>query len=159
LIDGQPARPPKAAADDPGSKPERPVEEENLLNILRAAIGLSGLLFVILAAGFLYDPAHAASRLGVGPLSPLGTATLRGDFFAFFAVGGLLSIAGAVCNDSRWLLAPLLLIALTLSGRLITVAIIGFDPAMGPPMAVEAVMAVLLFLGRRVLGRHAGIRG
>ena len=131
-----------------------------MLNILRAAIGLSGLLFVILAAGFLYDPAHAASRSwGRTLLSPLGTATLRGDFFAFFAVGGLLSIAGAVCNDLRWLLAPLLLIALTLSGRLITVAIIGFDPAMGPPMAVEAVMAVLLLLGRRVLGRHAGIRG
>jgi hypothetical protein len=122
---------------------------------LRAAIGLSGVLFVILALGFLYDPAHAASRLGVGPLSPLGTATLRGDFFAFFAVGGLLSIAGAVRNDAAWLLA-LLLIALTLAGRLITIATIGFDPAMGPPMAVEAVMAALLLLGRRVLGRRPG---
>ena len=132
-----------------------------MLNILRAAIGLSGVLFVILALGFLYDPAHAASRLGVGPLSPLGTATLRGDFFAFFAVGGLLSIAGAVRNDAAWLLAPLLLIALTLAGRLITIAVIGFDPAMGPPMAVEAVMAVLLLLGRRTLGRRpsADFRG
>jgi len=121
--------------------------------ILRVAIGLAGLLFVILALGFLLDPASAGARLGVGFLNPLGHATLRGDFFAFFAVGGLLSIAGAVREDARLLLAPLLLITLTLAGRLITVAASGFDPAMGPPMLVEAVMIGLLWLGRRSLGR------
>ena len=121
--------------------------------ILRAAIGLAGLLFAALALGFLHDPVSAAARLGVGPLGPLGQATLRGDFFAFFAVGGLLSIAGAVRDDARLLLAPLLLIALTLAGRLVTVAVSGFDPAMAPPMMVEAVMVVLLWFGRRALGR------
>src|SRR5581483_8634118 len=84
-------------------------------------------------------------------LGLLGETTLRGDFFAFFAVGGLLSIAGAVRSDARLLLAPLLLIALTLAGRMITVAVAGFDPTMGPPMVVETVMAALLLLGRRVL--------
>jgi hypothetical protein len=121
--------------------------------VLRAAIGLAGLLFVALALGFLHDPASAAAKLGVGALDPLGHATLRGDFFAFFAVGGLLSIAGAVRDDARLLLAPLLLIALTLAGRLITVAVSGFDPSMGPPMMVEAVMILLLWFGRRSLGR------
>lgn len=121
--------------------------------ILRVAIGLAGLLFVILALGFLLDPASAAARLGVAALTPLGQATLRGDFFAFFAVGGGLAIAGAARADARLLLAPLLLIALTLAGRLITVAASGFDPAMGPPMLVEAVTIVLLWLGRRALSR------
>lgn len=121
-----------------------------LRNALRAAIVLAGLLFVVLAAGFLRDPALSAARLGVAPLGLLGQATLRGDFFAFFAVGGLLSIAGAVRGDARFLLAPLLLIVFTLAGRLITVVVAGFDPAMGPPMLVEAVIAALLLLGRRV---------
>ena len=89
----------------------------------------------------------------MGAVSPLGQATLRGDFFAFFAVGGLLAIVGAVREDARQLLAPLLLISLTLAGRLITVATNGFDPAMGPPMLVEAVIIVLLWFGRRALGR------
>jgi hypothetical protein len=125
-----------------------------LRTTLRAAIGLAGLLFVALAVGFMLDPARAAARLGVGPLGPLGEATLRGDFFAFFAVGGLLAIAGAVREDARLLLAPLLLVALTLAGRLITIAITGFDAAMGPPMLVEAVTIVLLWLGRRSFGRR-----
>ncbi len=120
-----------------------------LRNTLRAALVLAGLLFVVLAAGFLRDPALPASRLGVAPLGLLGQATLRGDFFAFFAVVGLLSIAGAVRGNARLLLAPLLLIVFTLAGRLITVVVAGFDPVMGPPMAVEAVIAVLLLLGRR----------
>ena len=153
LTKRQSASPVAATVKPLARKPEQPQEERTLRTILRAAIGLAGLLFVVLALGFLHDPAAAAARLGVGPLGPLGLATLRGDFFAFFAVGGLLSIAGAVRDDARLLLAPLLLIALTLAGRLITVAVSGFDPAMGPPMMVEAVMIVLLWFGRRAFGR------
>jgi ribonuclease Z len=128
-----------------------------LRNALRAAIVLAGLFLVVLAAGFLRDPSLPASRLGVAPLGLLGQATLRGDFFAFFAAGGLLSIAGAVRGDARLLLAPLLLIVFTLAGRLMTVVVAGFDPAMGPPMVIEAVMAALLLLGRRAF-RDAGPR-
>jgi hypothetical protein len=122
-----------------------------LQKILRVAIGLFGVLFMALAAGFLFDPARAASNLGVGPLAPLGLATLRGDLFAFFGAGGMLSLAGAVRNDARFLTAPLLMIAMTLAGRLVTVAVSGFDPPMGPPMLVEALIVVLLALGRRSL--------
>jgi hypothetical protein len=117
--------------------------------ILRVVIGLSGLLFLGLAIGFLLDPVRAASNLGVGALAPLGLATLRGDFLGFFGAGGALTLIGAVRNDARFLTAPLLMIALTLLGRLITVAVSGFDPAMGPPVAVEAIIIVLLIFGRR----------
>ena len=120
---------------------------------LRVAIGLFGILFIVLAVGFLLDPAQAASKLGVGPLAPLGLATLRGDFFAFFGAGGILSIAGAVHNDARYLTAPLLMLAMTLAGRLVTVAASGFDAAMAPPMIVEAVIVLLLALGYRSFAR------
>lgn len=121
--------------------------------ILRVIIGLFGILFIALAAGFLLDPARAAAGLGVGPLAPLGLATLRGDFFAFFAAGGILSLAGAVRNDAHLLTAPLLMIALTLAGRLLTVAVSGFDAAMAPPMVIEAAIVLLLALGYRSLAR------
>jgi hypothetical protein len=124
-----------------------------LQNILRALIGLFGVLFIALAAGFLLDPTQAATKLGVGPLAPLGLATLRGDFFAFFGAGGILSIMGAVRSDERFLTAPLLMIAMTLAGRLVTVVSTGFDAAMGPPMLVEALIVSLLFLGRRSFAR------
>jgi hypothetical protein len=128
-----------------------------LQKILRVIIGLFGILFIALAASFLLDPARAAAGLGVGSLAPLGLTTLRGDFFAFFAAGGILSLMGAIRNDARFLTAPLLMIALTLAGRLITVAVSGFDAAMAPPMVVEAVIVLLLALGYRNLARsHAG---
>jgi hypothetical protein len=124
-----------------------------LQKILRVIIGLFGILFMALGASFLLDPARAAAGLGVGALAPLGLATLRGDFFAFFAAGGLLSLVAAIRNDARFLTAPLLMIALTLAGRLITVAVNGFDAAMAPPMVVEAVIVLLLALGYRNLAR------
>jgi hypothetical protein len=124
-----------------------------LQKILRVVIGLFGILFVALAASFLLDPARAAAGLGVGPLAPLGLATLRGDFFAFFAAGGILSLVGAIRNDARFLTAPLLMIGLTLTGRLITVAVSGYDAAMAPPMVIEAVIVLLLALGCRNLAR------
>jgi hypothetical protein len=122
-----------------------------LQNILRVVIGLFGILFIALAAGFLLDPTQVASRLGIGPLGPLGLATLRGDFFAFFGAGGILSIIGVVRKDARFLTVPLLMIAMTLAGRLVTVAVSGFDAAMEPPMLVEAFGVLLLVLGRRSL--------
>ena len=121
--------------------------------LLRVIIGLFGILFIVLAVGFLLDPVQAASKLGVGPLAPLGLATLRGDFVGFFGAGGILSVMGAVRNDARYLAAPLLMIAMTLAGRLITSAISGFDVAMGPPMLVEALIVLALALGRRNLAR------
>jgi len=124
-----------------------------LQKISRVVIGLFGILFIAMAASFLLDPARTAAGLGVGPLAPLGLATLRGDFFAFFAAGGILSLVGAIRNDARFLTAPLLMIALTLTGRLITVVVSGFDAAMGPLMAVEAVIVLLLALGCRNLAR------
>lgn len=121
--------------------------------ILRVAIGLFGIVFIALAIGFMLDPAQAASKLGVGALAPLGLATLRADFWAFFGAGGILSVAGAVRNDSRFLTAPLLMIAMALTGRLVTVVASGFDTTMAPPMVAEAVIVALLALGFRSLAR------
>lgn len=122
-----------------------------LQKALRLAVGLFGVVFVALALGFLIDPVPAASKLGVGPLGPLGVATLRADLWAFFGTGGILSVASAVRNDARLLTAPLLMIAMALAGRLITVAVSGFDQTMVPPMVAEAIIAVLLVLGYRNL--------
>jgi len=127
-----------------------------LQSLLRVVIGLFGILFLALAAGFLLDPAQAASRLGVGPLAPLGLATLRGDFFAFFGTGGILSVIAAARNDARYLTAPLLMIAMALAGRLVSVAAGGFDAAMGPPMLAEALIILLLVLGRRGFANNRG---
>jgi hypothetical protein len=122
-----------------------------LQKVLRVLIGLTALLYITLALGFLLDPAQAAARLGIGAIAPLGMATLRGDFIGFFGTIGILALLGAVRNEARYYIAPLMLVGMTLAGRLITVAASGFDATMGPPMLVEAVTVALLLLGSRSL--------
>jgi hypothetical protein len=122
-----------------------------LQKILRVLIGLTGLLYITLTLGFLLDPAQAAARLGIGAIAPLGMATLRGDFIGFFGTIGILALLGAVRDEARYYIAPLMLVGMTLAGRLITVAASGFDATMGPPMLVEAVTVALLLLGSRSL--------
>ena len=122
-----------------------------LQKVLRVLTGLCGLLYITLSLGFLLDPAQAAARLGIGAIAPLGMATLRGDFIGFFGTTGILALLGAVRSDARYFTAPLMLVGMTLAGRLITVVASGFDATMGPPMLVEAVTVALLLLGRRSL--------
>jgi hypothetical protein len=122
-----------------------------LQKVLRVLIGLTALLYITLALGFLLDPAQAAARLGIGAIAPLGMATLRGDFIGFFGTIGILALLGAVRDEARYYIAPLMLVGMTLAGRLITVAASGFDATMGPPMLVEAVTVALLLLGSRSL--------
>jgi len=124
-----------------------------LETIVRALVGLSGLFFVVLAIAFLLDPTGTASNLGIGAMAALGHATLRGDFFAFFGTAGGLAVLGAIQNDGRHLMAPLLLMALALAGRLITIGLNGFDSSMVPPMVVEAIAIVLFALGSRSFGK------
>jgi hypothetical protein len=55
--------------------------------------------------------------------------------------------------DARYWTTPLLMIAMALAGRFVTVAASGFDAAMGPPMPAEALIVLLLVLGRRSLAK------
>ena len=45
----------------------------------------------------------------------------------------------------------MLLIAISFSGRLLTIALTGYDAAMLPPMVVETVLSVLFATGRKFL--------
>jgi hypothetical protein len=51
------------------------------------------------------------------------------------------------------LLPPVVLIGFALTGRLLAVAMNGFAPEMGPPMAIEAVLLVLFMVGWKWLPR------
>ena len=92
---------------------------------------------------------RAPSRLHFGLLN-VPTADTPPNAKLFGGVG-LLTIASAVRNSARLLSAPLLLIAIGFSGRLLTIALTGYDAAMLPPMVVETVLSVLFATGRKFL--------
>lgn len=115
--------------------------------VVRIIIGVVGLLSILLAARFFQDPAAPAALLGVTPVGGLGTATLRGDFGGFFGVCGILALAAAIRNSAALLTAPLLAIAIALTGRIISYALDGGGVAVAQPMLVELTLLVVFGIG------------
>lgn len=121
--------------------------------VLRIVIGVAGLLGLLVAARIWMAPAEMAAQLGLSPSSPLGFATIRADMGGFFAAGGAFALAAAIKARGALLLPSVVLIALALVGRLVAIAMDGFTPDMGPPLAIEAVLLVLFLAGWRLLRR------
>lgn len=119
---------------------------------LRLIVGVIGVLALLVAARLWVGPEAPAEALGLKADGLLGLATLRADVGGFFAAGGLFALAGAIRGEGRLLTPPALLLGLALAGRLVTVAMDGYAPAMLPPMVIEAVLVAILLLARRRLG-------
>lgn len=121
--------------------------------ILRALVGIAGLLGLLVAARLWMAPAELAGQLGVAASGPLGLATLRADMGGFFAAGGLFALGAAIKSRGALLLPPVMLIGLALAGRIVTIAMNGYAPEMAPPMAIEAALLAVFATGWRLLPR------
>ena len=121
--------------------------------VLRVLVGIAGLLGVLVAARMWMAPTEVAAQLGVAASSPLGLASIRADMGGFFGAGGLFALAAAIKGRGGMLLPSVVLVGLALTGRLVAVAINGFVPEMGAPMAIEAALLVLFVAGWKWLPR------
>ncbi len=125
--------------------------------ILRAVIGILGLLGLALAARFWVDPVTAAESIGLAGVGDLGTASLRADLGAFFGTTGLFCVLAAVMNRAALMSAPIALFGLALAGRIFSLVMGGplegdIPQELLQPMIIEAVALVLFALGRFLLG-------
>ncbi len=116
--------------------------------VLRGVIGLIGVLGLLLALQLWLNPALPAAKLGLAPIGPLGLASIRADLGGFFAGSSLLALIAVIRSEAKYLTAPVLFIGLALAGRVLTVAMSGLTPDMVQPIVVEAVLVVVLALGR-----------
>jgi hypothetical protein len=121
--------------------------------IVRIVVGIVGLLSILLAARFFLSPAAPAALLGVAPVGELGTATLRGDFGGFFGVCGIFALAAAIRNSAVLVTAPLLAIAIALTGRVVSYTLDGGGSTVVQPMLVELTLLAVFGIGRATLAR------
>ena len=121
---------------------------------LTALIFLIGLFDVFMAVSFLLTPLEMAQALGVVPITNAGISTIRADFTSFFGVAGFAMLWGAWRRNADLMLVPLLLFAVTLTGRAVDLVVSGAYPGWPLPMAVEAVEVVLLLAGWHYLPHH-----
>lgn len=123
-----------------------------MAKILRALVGVIALFNIAIGLMFLFNPAGAAAGFFVIPDGPQGMATVRADFPGFFITGGSFALIGAVQKDGRALLVPIMLLAIALTGRGVSLLADGAPPTAFAPMIAEAVMITVLALARRSLG-------
>lgn len=123
------------------------------MGLLRLLVGAIGLFNIAIGLGFLFNPAGLAAQFFLIPDGGQGMATLRADFPGFFITGGTFALIGAVRKDTSALLVPMLLLAIALTGRFVSLLADGAAPTAFPPMVAETVMITLLALARRSMGR------
>ena len=124
-----------------------------MAGVMRVVIGLIGLFNIAIGLGFLFNPARLAGQFFLSPLGSQGLATLRADFPGFFITGGVFALIGAVKKDGNALAVPLLLLAIAIIGRSVSLAMDGTAATAWPPMIAEAVMIAALLLARRSFAR------
>lgn len=120
--------------------------------ILRIVIGIIGLFNIVIGLGFLFAPEKLALAFYIAPLGSQGLATIRADFPGFFIGAAVFALAGAWTGQARPLLVPMLMLALALFGRCVSLVIDGMAPTAVAPMVAEAVMITVLWLGWRNFG-------
>ena len=122
--------------------------------VLTALLFVAGLFNLFLAVSFLLDPVGLGGQFGVSPNGPLGTAVLRADFTAFFAVIGFCMLWGAWRRNGDLLLVPAALLGIAFVGRAISAFVSGMQPGFFEPMIAEAAQVVLLVAAWRVVPHH-----
>jgi hypothetical protein len=123
------------------------------VTLLRAALFLAGLTFVIIGGSFLLDPAAMGGSFGLVPRGAQGMSSLRGDFFAYFVVAGGCLLFGAWKRRGDALMVAGALFGLTFLARAYSLAVDGFYVGWVTPMGVEAVTVILILIASRVLPR------
>jgi hypothetical protein len=90
---------------------------------------------------------------GLQAIGDIGRANIRADIGGIFLGIGLFAIIAAWQQSRIWLTATMLLVGGALLGRFVSVAIDGYSPRVGSPMAVEAAVIAMLFFAHWVWGK------
>ena len=120
----------------------------------RIAAALLGLLLTLpFALRWLVAPEPASAEQGIALSGPAALSHMRGDTGgAFFAVGAL-ALLGLWRREPGYLEAVALIMVCIVAGRLLGIALDGFDRRVGIAMAVELATAAATYTAARQLRR------
>ena len=123
--------------------------------VITALVLLIGVAMAGLALSFMFSPLSVASVVAVEPGNAHTLSTLRGDFAGFFGIIGITMVWGAWKRSGDLLLVPAIIMLVVIAGRLIGLATDGGFEGVGGIIAVEALIAAILFWARSLLPHHA----
>ncbi len=124
-----------------------------LKRVLRIALALPAIGFLITGLRFAVAPAGAAKGLGMPLLEGTAASSQIGDMGAFFFGGGLMILAALVTRERTWFIAPGLLVGLVAVFRLLAWLFHGAALMMNM-IVPEILIASLLLVGSSVLSEE-----
>lgn len=126
-----------------------------MILLARFLAALAALFGIVLGLGFLIHPVNAGAMFFLSPNGIPGLAVLRADMTAFFLTGGLLAAAAAWRKSPMLLVAPIMLFAIAITGRAVSLFADGITPGAFFPMAVEAFFVISLLFARHIFAGNA----
>ena len=114
----------------------------------RLISGIIGVLMLLQALNWLFDPSSAAAGLSMSLLEGEGGNTQIGDFTSFFFTAGLMAVIGAYRNEHVWLYTTISLLGSAAIFR-ISAGIFHGTEYLASAIIFEIVASVLLFISAR----------
>lgn len=123
-----------------------------MVNVARGFLVFVAFVFLLLGLRWWLDPAGASSEFGMTLSSGVGLSTEVGDISSLFLTGSLFTFISVARRESQWLYAPLALVVLAASGRII--AWLLHDAAFATQFILtEVVIALIALYAIKVLDR------
>ena len=121
--------------------------------ISRAIVAVIGIFALLGVVQHWFSLDVVATERGMQAVGDIGRANVRADVGGLFLGISCLTLFAAVRQNKSALLAAALLLAATLFGRFVSVAIDGYSAPVAPPMIIEAVVIAILLYAYRDWGK------
>ena len=119
---------------------------------------LSGILavaFLGLGLLFVFNPAATLTLLQLTPVAIGGWAAIRSVFGGLFLGIALLLIHGLVHDEGLPVRMAGVVLAATVLGRLVSLALDGFEASLLGPIIIESILIAICFFSAKQLGEPA----
>lgn len=119
--------------------------------LMQIIIGILAVPLAALGVRSMFLPANMGDAVGLTPEGIPGLSEIRSVLGGLFLASVAMLIIGLADDDTTWFLAVAIIMAAAAIGRLVGIAVDGFDRAVVPPLVIEIVIGGLLLIGHAVL--------
>ena len=120
--------------------------------VLQGLVGLSCLFLVGLGARTMFAPKSMVEILAVEPEGSAGLNTIRGFLGGLFIGSSIVLATGLATGNTTFFLAVATVMGVVVVGRLVGIAVDGFDKKVVFPLVVEMVMVTIFVVAHARLG-------
>jgi Domain of unknown function (DUF4345) len=114
--------------------------------VLQVLVGLSGLFLAVLGTRTMFFPKLMVDILDIEMETLAGLNTVRGNLGGLFIGCSIVLATGLVTGNTTFILAVAMIVSVVVIGRLVGIAVDGFDKKVVVPLVAEMVMVTIFIV-------------